>query len=66
MKLELIRNRINEAAFIGHSNSIRRNIVLMVARNGQGYLQQGLGAADLFIYLYFAEASIEATQSKLG
>ena len=59
MKLELIRNRINEAAFIGHSNSIRRNIVLMVARNGQGYLQQGLVAANLFTYLYFAEALID-------
>ena len=31
----------------------------MVARNGQGYLQQGLGAADLFTYLYFAEAMID-------
>ena len=31
----------------------------MIARNGQGYLQQGLGAADLFTYLYFAEALID-------
>ena len=27
----------------------------MVARHGQGYVQQGLGAADLFTYLYFQE-----------
>ena len=27
----------------------------MVARHGQGYVQQGLGAADLFTSLYFQE-----------
>jgi len=30
----------------------------MVAPTGQGYVQQGLGAADIFTALYFAEASI--------
>jgi len=44
---------------LAHANSIRQNIVRMIARNGQGYLQQGLGAADLFTYLYFAEALID-------
>jgi transketolase len=41
------------------AKSIRQNIVRMVSRNGQGYLQQGLGAADLFTYLYFAEVSLD-------
>lgn len=31
----------------------------MVARNGQGYVQQGLGAADIFTHLYFKEANID-------
>ena len=59
MKIDLSRNRINEAALLDHAKSIRLNIVRMIARNGQGYLQQGLGAADLFTYLYFAEAAID-------
>ena len=46
-------------ALMAHAKSIRRNIVSMIARNGQGYLQQGLGAADLFTYIYFAEALID-------
>lgn len=38
---------------------IRKNVVRMVARNGQGYVQQGLGAADIFTHLYFSEASLD-------
>ena len=59
MKIDLSRNQINEAALLAHAKSIRLNIVRMIARNGQGYLQQALGAADLFTYLYFAEATID-------
>ena len=59
VKIDLSRNQINEVALLAHANSIRQNIVRMIARNGQGYLQQGLGAADLFTYLYFAEALID-------
>ena len=59
MKIDLSRNRIKEAALLAHAKSIELNIVLMIALNVQGYLQQGLGAADLFTYLYFAEATIE-------
>ena len=33
----------------------------MVARHGQGYVQQGLGAADLFTYLYFQELRFDKT-----
>ncbi|WP_160314537.1 hypothetical protein [Candidatus Rhodobacter oscarellae] len=32
----------------------------MVAPSGQGYVQQGLGAADIFTSLYFAEATMLA------
>ena len=39
--------------------SIRYNVISMVAKNGQGYVQQGLGAADLFTYIYFAEARMD-------
>lgn len=35
--------------------ALRKQVVRMVARTGQGYVQQGLGAADLFAALYFAE-----------
>ena len=38
-----------------HANRIRRHVVEMVARHGQGYVQQGLGAADIFAALYFSE-----------
>lgn len=38
---------------------IRKNVVRMVAKNGQGYVQQGLGAADLFTYLYFSEVQLD-------
>ncbi len=41
------------------AHSIRYNVIKMVAQNGQGYVQQGLGAADLFTYLYFAEALLD-------
>ncbi len=35
---------------------LRLRVLEMVARTGQGYVQQGLGAADIFAALYFAEA----------
>ena len=41
------------------AHNIRRNVIKMVGRNGQGYVQQGLGAADLFTYLYLAEARLD-------
>ena len=34
----------------------------MVARHGQGYVQQGLGAADLFTYLYFQEMRFDPSK----
>ena len=41
------------------AHNIRINVIKMVGRNGQGYVQQGLGAADLFTYLYLAEARLD-------
>lgn len=37
---------------------LRLHVVNMVAPSGQGYVQQGLGAADIFTALYFAEATM--------
>lgn len=38
---------------------LRRRVIGMVAPTGQGYVQQGLGAADLFAVLYFAEMRLD-------
>jgi transketolase len=38
---------------------LRRHVIDMVAPTGQGYVQQGLGAADIFTALYFAEAQLD-------
>lgn len=38
---------------------IRTHVIRMVARHGQGYVQQGLGAADLFTALYFHEMRLD-------
>jgi len=39
--------------------ALRRHVVRMVARRGLGYLLQGLGAADVFTALYFAELRLD-------
>lgn len=38
---------------------LRLHVVDMIAPSGQGYVQQGLGAADIFASLYFAEATMD-------
>ena len=38
---------------------IRKHVVQMVARLGRGYVQQGLGAADLFTVLFFDELRLK-------
>lgn len=43
------------------ATKLRLHVVDMVAPSGQGYVQQGLGAADIFTSLYFAEASMDPT-----
>ena len=59
MRTDRPRNSFDEMELKASAKSIRQNIVRMVSRNGQGYLQQGLGAADLFTSLYFAEVSLD-------
>lgn len=46
--------RIAEAARL-----IRQDVIRMIAPIGQGYVQQGLGAAELFATLYFAELRLD-------
>ncbi|MDB5817428.1 MAG: hypothetical protein JWQ11_1068 [Rhizobacter sp.] len=41
------------------AHTLRRAVVELVRRHGQGYVQQGLGAAELFASLYFHEAWID-------
>lgn len=43
------------------ATKLRLHVVDMIAPSGQGYVQQGLGAADLFTSLYFAEATLDPT-----
>ena len=59
MRTDRLLNSFDEMELMASAKSIRQNIVRMVSRNGQGYLQQGLGATDLFTYLYFAEVSLD-------
>ena len=44
------------------ATQLRLHVVNMVAPSGQGYVQQGLGAADIFTSLYFAEANLNPDQ----
>lgn len=48
-------NRTNISQLQAMAKTIRMDVIRMVARHGQGYIQQGLGAADLFTQLYFQE-----------
>ena len=41
------------------ATKLRLHVVNMIAPSGQGYVQQGLGAADLFTSLYFSEATMD-------
>lgn len=52
-------NRPTLSQLQDHAHAIRCRVVEMVARNGQGYVQQGLGATDLFTWLYFCEVNLD-------
>ena len=41
------------------AHALRRAVIELVRRQGQGYVQQGLGAAEIFASLYFNEAHID-------
>ncbi len=49
----------NLKAYQQIATKLRLHVVNMVAPSGQGYVQQGLGAADIFTALYFAEANMD-------
>ena len=52
--------RIRDAAELARiAHELRREVIRLVAPTGQGYVQQGLGAADLFAVLYFAELRLD-------
>ncbi len=42
-----------------HARLIRQDVIRMITPLGQGYVQQGLGAAELFTTLYFAELRLD-------
>lgn len=42
-----------------HAQRLRSQVVRMVAKVGIGYLQQGLGAADIFAALYLGELRVD-------
>ncbi|QNP49494.1 transketolase [Diaphorobacter aerolatus] len=41
------------------AHALRRQVIKLVRRHGQGYVQQGLGAAEIFASLYFNDARID-------
>jgi transketolase len=53
-------NRTNISKLQAMAKTIRMDVIRMVARHGQGYIQQGLGAADLFTHLYFQELRFDS------
>lgn len=46
------------------AHTLRRAVIELVRRHGQGYVQQGLGAAELFAALYFNEAQIDPADAR--
>ena len=54
-------NHYSLAELEARATALRRHVVRMVARLKIGYLQQGLGAADLFAALYFSELQLSET-----
>lgn len=46
------------------ARALRRQVIALVRRHGQGYVQQGLGAAEIFASLYFNEARIDPADAR--
>lgn len=46
------------------AHTLRRAVIQLVRRHGQGYVQQGLGAAEIFAALYFNEARIDPADAR--
>ena len=43
--------------------TLRKHVIEMVTEHGKGYVQQGLGASDLFSVLFFDELKLEDAQT---
>ncbi len=56
------RNALSIPELEACARRLREEVVRMVARIGIGYLQQGLGAADIFSALYQNELRLRATE----
>lgn len=54
----LMESTHNIAELEAVANRLRQHVIDMIAPSGQGYVLQGLGAADIFTTLYFAEATL--------
>ncbi|MEL6958782.1 MAG: transketolase [Pseudomonadota bacterium] len=54
-----MKEKHNLAKLEAIATRLRLHVVNMVAPSGQGYVQQGLGAADIFTAVYFAEATLD-------
>ncbi len=55
----LVKSKHNIEELERTAARLRLHVVDMVAPSGQGYVLQGLGAADIFTALYFAEATMD-------
>ncbi len=49
----------DDGTIAGFALALRRHVVRLVGRMGQGYVQQGLGAAELFATLFCAELRLD-------
>jgi transketolase len=54
-----MKEKHNLAELEAIATRLRLHVVNMGAPSGQGYVQQGLGAADIFTSLYFGEATMD-------
>src|ERR1700722_9210384 len=55
----LARPAPGAAAVAARAADIRKQIIRVIARVGEGYLLQGLGAADILAALYFSELRLD-------
>lgn len=51
-------------ALAAQAHAIRVDVLRMIAPIGQGYVQQGLGAAEIFAALYFAELRLDPSDPR--
>jgi transketolase len=59
--VQISAHALNVAALEQKAVSLRRHVLRMGERVGQGYVGQGLGIADLLAVLYFGEMKFEPT-----